>query len=76
MKIILEIDDLMLEDPEHGMVPSVNMVLKLEDEKAVIDGEPTPSMWTGAAIFDLHKSGKLMDLTLAFIASGNEAKSG
>jgi hypothetical protein len=69
MKVQFTIHDSELEHPQLGTVPVVNV--QLESLEEVVDkSEPTPAMWTAAAIFDLHKSGRLMEITKAFIATG------
>lgn len=70
MKVQFTIIDGTLEHPEFGEVPIVQVELTSLEE--VVDkSEPTPAMWTSAAIFDLHKSGRLMEITKNFILTGN-----
>lgn len=72
MKIQFTIIDGTMDHPTHGEVPIVQVELQSLEE--VVDrDEPTPAMWTSAAIFDLHKSGRLMEITKGFIESGTTA---
>lgn len=70
MKIQFTITDGVMDHPTHGEVPIVQV--QLESLEEVVDkSEPTPAMWTAAAIFDMHKSGRLIEITKHFIETGN-----